>query len=502
MTKCLLPLAFLLTAPVSFLGAQQNNTNDFPSLATSAPVAIEVDCSQTVRTFTTNPSGFCVSFLNDADATNRPSLAPLMKSMKIGSLRFPEGALAEDYLFHDLSKGAPVEGHLQPRAIIPYKMPGHGRWLQPDGSFTPDTMDFDKYIALCRGSGAEPIITVAAKGHKFKDANCDEETILRNAEEWVRYANVTRKLGVKYWEIGNEVDHKESLDVISKDEYLDIYRKIAARMKAVDPTIHTGLGTGHGPEYTRAALQLCPELVDFTVVHKYATEINTYEQYLASHTRFFNGAYGTLKAINEAAPEGRRNSTELLVTEFSSFSFLKPLPPERKENSIMNAMITFEMLAQGASLDDRIRFLDFWVTHNPWSPDDNKDFANAFGPNNEVLPQGRGVEIMSRFVLDRMVKVACPEGHVRCWASASKDGAAVTVWLVNRETQPKDVTLKISGSPGSGNWSSWALSGTSPNDTAPAWGAGKPVNMQNGSTSITLPPLSITAVYNNEPSRP
>ena len=528
MTKHHLALSFLLLAPLSLIRAQQTNpTPAAPTPTTATPaepspsasnpataplvisnvadtnaVTIDVDCAQTIRTFAANPTGFCVSFLNDADSTNRPSLTPLIKSMKIGSLRFPEGALAEDYLFHDLTKGAPVEGHLQPRAIVPYKMPGHGRWLQPDGSFTPDTMDFDKYIALCRGSGAEPIITVAAKGHKFKDANCDEETILRNAEEWVRYANVTRKLGVKYWEIGNEVDHKEATNVISKDEYLDLYRKMVTRMKAVDPGIHTGLGTGHGPEYTRAALQLCPELVDFTVVHKYATEINTYEQYLTSRTRFFNGAYGTLKAIDEAAPEARRSSTELLVTEFSSFSFMKPLPPERKENSIMSAMITFEMLAQGSSLNDRVRFLDFWVTHNPWSADDNKDFANAFGPNNEILPQGRGVEIMSRFVLDRMVKVSCPEGPVRCWASASKDGSAATVWLVNRELRPKMVELRVGGGSGTGPWSTWVLSGTNPYDTAPAWAAGNPVTPQNGSIAITLAPLSITAVYKKASAQP
>ena len=486
-------LAALLVAQLAALSAQETNISEPPA----PPIPIGVDCTKTVRTFATNPAGFCVGFVNDADAPNRAPMGPLLKPMRIGSLRFPEGALSERYLFHDLRKGPPVEGQLQPRAIVLNKWPENVQWLQPDGSFTPGSLDFDRFISLCQESGADPIVTVSVQGHKFRGSDCDEETILRNAEEWVRYANVTRKLGVKYWEIGNEVDHKESTDVITKKEYMDIYRKIATRMKAVDPTIRLGLGTGHGPEYTRAALQNFPELVDFVVVHKYATEINTYEQYLKSQTRFFNGTSGTLKAIDEAAPEGRSSSIELLVTEFSSFSFLKPLPPERKENSIMNAMITFEMLAQGASLDDRVRFLDFWVTRNPWTKADNKDFANAFGPQNEILPQGRGVEIMSRFVRDKMVGVTCPEvGPVRCWASASGDGTSTTVWLVNRDRQPKDVSLNISGTPSDGDWSTWSLAGTNPNDTAPTWGAGKPATMANGSIAITLAPLSITAVYN------
>ena len=475
-------LSFLLLAPLSLIRAQQTN-----------PVVIEVDCTQTVRTFAANPTGFCMSFLNDADATNRPSLSPVMKSMKVGSLRFPGGTMAENYLFHDLSRGAPTEGHLQPRATAPDKVPGQGRWVQADGSFTPDTMDFDQFVTLCRGSGAEPIVMVSAKGHKLEGSACDEETILRNAEEWVRYANVTRKLGIKYWEIGNEMDHKKSADVISKDEYLALYRKIVSRMKAVDPTIHPGLGTGHGPDYTRAALQLFPELVDFAVVHKYAQEIGGYEQYRTNRTRFFNGVASTLKAIDETAPATRRGGTELLVTEFSSAG--NPLAPERKENSIMNAMITFEMLAQGSLLDDRIRFLDFWITHNPWSSDDAKGIANAFGPDNAILPQGRGVEIMSRFVRDSMVNVTCPEGPVRCWASASKDGGSATVWLVNRDLLSKTITLKINGPCNSGTWSTWVLSGTNPNDTSPLWGEGQPVTLRNGSASITLPPLSITAIY-------
>ena len=127
--------------------------------------------------------------------------------------------------------------------------------------------------------------------------------------------------------------------------------------------------------------------------------------------------------------------------------------------------------------------------------DDAKGIAKAFGPDNAILPQGRGVEIMSRFVRDSMVNVTCPEGPVRCWASASKDGGSATVWLVNRDLLSKTITLKINGPCNSGTWSTWVLSGTNPNDTSPLWGEGQPVTLRNGSASITLPPLSITAIY-------
>ena len=62
-------------------------------------------------------------------------------------------------------------------------------------------LDFDEFVNLYRAGGAEPIVLVATHGHKFQGADCDEETMLKNAEEWVRYANITRKLGIKYWEL-------------------------------------------------------------------------------------------------------------------------------------------------------------------------------------------------------------------------------------------------------------------------------------------------------------
>jgi|GEM_PF-3561411 len=498
MIKTNIALLLLALAALSTIGLAETLRAEVSSETKTH--TIEVDCTRTVRTFSVNPTGLCVSFLNDADNTTKPPLAPVIKSMNMGSLRFPEGALAENYLFHDLSKGLPGNGQLQPRAIVNNKMAGHGRWVTPDGSLTPDTLDFDQYIKLCRESGTEPVVTVSAKGHKFRAGAIDEEGLLRNAEEWVRYANVTKKWGVKYWELGNEVDHRESQEIITRDQYMDIYKKMATRMKAVDPSIHTGLGTGHGPEYARAALKEFPELVDFVVVHKYAAEIATYDQYLNSRKPFFGGVNTTLKTIDSVAPEARRQQTEILITEFSSFSWVKdpPLPPERKKNSIMNAMITFEMLAEGASLDDRVRYLHFWVTHNPWKSDDSVDYWNALGPKNEILPQGRAVEIMGRFVLDRMVEVNCPGGPVRCWASAANDGSGAAVWVVNRTQQPQSIQLKINGFTSNTPWKRWALAGTEPHDVNPTWGSGPSESLRDGQLSLTLAPLSITVLHSKK----
>lgn len=462
---------------------------------------ITVDCTKTVRTCESNPTGFCLSFPTDDDGGKGPHpLAQVLKSMGVGSLRYPMGGLAENYLFHDLRQGPPIENHLKPRVINTHAAPAQWTWAtNPDGSFKPEILDFDEFVALYRASGTVPVVLVATHGHKFPGAEFDEETVLKNAEEWVRYANITRKLGIRYWELGNEVDLKKPQEVMSKDQYMDIYQKLASRMKAVDPSIHTGLGTDLGVEYAQHALKLFPALIDFIVVHQYTGKIRTYEQYLGYHQPFLDRPRQTLGIIDQFAPMSRRATTEILVTEFSSFcAGAKQVDPKRSANNILNTLITFEMLAEGVSVDDRVRFLHFWVTHSPFKRG-STDYANAFTSDNTVLPQGRAVEIMSRFVQERMVQVQGAHGSVRCWASAAKDSAKVTVWLVNRSQKPETVDIRLSGAPNADAWSTWSLAGKTPEDTVPTWGQGAAVNCKDGTVTMVLPPLTITVLHNTNP---
>ncbi|MBK1831109.1 hypothetical protein JIN77_10255 [Verrucomicrobiaceae bacterium R5-34] len=490
-------LTVLLSAGlIEPLGAVESEKAD------ATGVVIRIDSSKTTRRIEVNPTGYCMSFLND-DATG-PDIKPfagVFKSMRTGSLRFPMGTLAENYLFHDLRLGAPKEGALQPRVITKKKYPGPWSWaVNPDGSYKAETLDFDEFITMCRASNTEPVVLVSSHGHLFPGAEFTEEDILRNAEEWVRYANVTRKLGIKYWEIGNEVDLPQLRKLMPKEQYLKLYQKMATRMKKVDPSIRVGLGTFSGKAYATEALAQFPELVDFVVVHHYMGWMKTYEDYLNSTGSFMKDSAKVLSIIDKVAPDDRKQSTEILITEFSSFcAGVKDVPADREKNSITSAMITFEMLATGVAMDDRVRFLHFWVTHNPWGKNNPTDYANAFAPDNSILPQGRAIEIMGRFLQDRMVAVDCPDGPIRCWASSSKDSSKLAIWVVNRTQQAQETTLNIPGFQATDQLSSWSFAGKSPYDEQPTWGAGKDVKVRDGSVTATLPPLSITVFHNITP---
>ena len=268
-------------------------------------VTIEVDCSKTKRQLAANPTGFCMSFLNDADNDQRKKpFAEVLKSMGTGSLRFPMGTLAENYLFHDIRQGIPKQGALQLRVIMKKKNLARWPWaVNPDGSYSDSTLDFDEFITMCRASYTEPVVMVSSHGHLFSGSEFIEEDIIRNAEEWVRYANITCKMGVKYWEIGNEVDLKKNTS-----ESIRVYQKMATRMKKVDPSIQVGLGTYSSTAYGKQELEKCPELVDFIVVHHYMEWMKTYDQYLKSQQSFMEDSEKMLSMIDKTAPVDRKRA--------------------------------------------------------------------------------------------------------------------------------------------------------------------------------------------------
>ena len=94
---------------------------------------------------------------------------------------------------------------------------------------------------------------------------------METAVEWVRYANVTKKYAVKYWEIGNESYHSGSYNGIAPDAstYANDLADFARAMKAVDPTIRIG-ANGNGGWWSTLQSVAGAE-IDFLAAHSYPT---------------------------------------------------------------------------------------------------------------------------------------------------------------------------------------------------------------------------------------
>ncbi|MGW1464054.1 cellulose binding domain-containing protein [Streptomyces sp. NPDC002308] len=185
---------------------------------------------------------------------NDPEVADLMKAADVGAMRYPGGSYADIYHW---------ETHSAPGG---YVAPGTG---------------FDSFMDTVAATGAQPIL-IANYG-----SGTPEE-----AAGWVRYANITKKYGAKYWEIGNEIygnghygsgwEHDDHQDK-SPSEYARQVRAYAAAMKAVDPTVKIGAvltspgewpdgvtGDGDSGDWNNTVLPEVADVIDFVSVHWYA----------------------------------------------------------------------------------------------------------------------------------------------------------------------------------------------------------------------------------------
>lgn len=129
-----------------------------------------------------------------------------LAALKPGMLRWPAGYDSQTYQF-DANK-----------TYVASTSQGS------DKSLTPDFID--QYLALCKAVGAAPYIGINALNGSTE-----------NAAQLVRYLNVTKKAGVKWFHIGNEPDVDVTDTASQTAAYAAKFLAFRQAMTAVDPTI-------------------------------------------------------------------------------------------------------------------------------------------------------------------------------------------------------------------------------------------------------------------------
>ncbi|MGW2472629.1 cellulose binding domain-containing protein [Streptomyces sp. NPDC001665] len=251
-TRHLARAAAVLAASLAVLASLTGAAPAAPQAASDADVDVRVNAQASLGTLTGAARGVNTAIW-DAHM-NDPEVADLMTAADVGVMRYPGGSYADIYHW---------ETHTAPGG---YVAPGTG---------------FDAFMGTVRAAGAQPILI----------ANYGSGTP-QEAAGWVRYANVTKKYGAKYWEIGNEIygnghygsgwENDEHEDK-SPQEYAREVRAYAAAMKAVDPTVKIGavltspgewpdgvVGDGDSGDWNHTVLPAVADVIDFVSVHWYA----------------------------------------------------------------------------------------------------------------------------------------------------------------------------------------------------------------------------------------
>ncbi|WP_422735314.1 cellulose binding domain-containing protein [Micromonospora sp. WMMD729] len=223
-----------------------------------------------------------------AAAEPEPDAVAVTVNVRAGLASVSDTALGVNHAIWDQNLGtAGTSDLLRDAGVQMMRYPGGSyadiyHWKDhtaPGGYVAPNT-DFDTFMTAVKRVGAQPMII----------ANYGTGTPAE-AADWVRYANVTKGYGARYWTIGNENygnglygsaweadDHPDK----SASQYARLVVEYADAMKAVDPSIKVGAvltmpgnwpdgitaGGDPGP-WNQTVLSLAGSKIDFVDVHWY-----------------------------------------------------------------------------------------------------------------------------------------------------------------------------------------------------------------------------------------
>ncbi|MFJ8579732.1 cellulose binding domain-containing protein [Micromonospora sp. NPDC093277] len=229
-----------------------------------------------------------LSGIHPQSAGAATTTATVTVNARAGLATMPDTALGVNHAIWDQQLGSnETSDLLRAAGVQMMRYPGgsyadiyHWRDHTAPGGYVAPGTDFDTFMAGVRRVGAQPMII----------ANYGTGTAAE-AAEWVRYANVTKRYGARYWTVGNENygnghygsaweadDHPDK----SATQYAKLVVEYADAMKAVDPTIKVGAvltmpanwpdgltaGGDPGP-WNQTVLSLAGPKIDFVDVHWY-----------------------------------------------------------------------------------------------------------------------------------------------------------------------------------------------------------------------------------------
>ena len=439
-----------------------------------APVNVTVNARSGLATVADTALG-----VNDAvwDAQlGTDTVADLLGAAGVRMVRYPGGSYADIYHWQDNTA--------------------------PGGYVAPGT-DFDTFMASVRRTGAQPMII----------ANYGTGTP-QEAADWVRYANVTKGYGAKYWTIGNENygnghygsaweadDHADK----SPAAYAAGVVAYAEAMKAVDPGIKVGavlttpgnwpdgvVGGGDDGTWNKTVLSIAGPHLDFVDVHWYPGGGSAAES-LTRTAQIDDAQYLLRQQIDRYAGAGAsRIGISLTETNVGV-----------GQNTQPGALFLAD--AYSGLMENGVFTVDWWNVHNGIGTVSTVAGQTDYGdygmlssggcladgtvcepPMNTPFAPYRALQVMSAFAHpgDQLIRAGADDPLVRAHAALQADGDLAVLLLNEDPDRSRAVSLGYQGyTPAAGT----------PVVTAYLNGAGALSTTATGTaTAQTLAPYSLT----------
>ncbi|WP_329227094.1 LPXTG cell wall anchor domain-containing protein [Streptomyces canus] len=452
-----------------------------PSADAAPTVDIRVNAGTSLGTVPSSGVGLNTGFGDEHMGTSK--VTSLMKAAGVRQLRYPGGSGADEYHWKTHTYGD-----------------GTG-WI-------PSNTDFDHFMATAKKVGAQPILT----------ANYGSGTP-QEAADWVKYSNVDKGYGVKYWEIGNEVygnGHYGNGKGWETDNHADKSPKeygknlvaYSKAMKAVDPKVKIGAvlttpgfwpdaekAPGDSADWNNTVLSIAGRSIDFVIVHWYPGGKTTAD--LLNTPSRIAGVRSSLRSLIAKYTGSRAASVEIAVTENGAVGS----PAQTSQAAALFAPDTYmTWFEQGAT------HVDWWNLHNgtdqaPTTVNGQTDYQDGGILSAGTCAGGkceprRDTPFPTYWGIRSLTALAKPGDTM---VKSSSGNSSVTVHAVRNSTGGLNVML-TNKSPQNAAQVSLSYAGFTP-----AAGAVTTVSYTKGDTALTtakrgtaaaqtLPPYSITTL--------
>jgi hypothetical protein len=428
------------------------------SVTALAQINIGVNTSNNVARGVSGKYGININAGVDHDSNRTEvaqSLATAISETGSKHLRYPGGEKSNYFAW--------TEDPMNPDPTSNY-------WFGWYNNAAETTLNFDEFMTVCKQTGAEAHINVAVSKWTPDILN---DTM---AAEWVRYSNITKAYGVKYWEIGNEMWHPDKNAGYDLDTMAYIVKLYSDAMKAVDPTIK--IGVSWKANEMQQLINLCGSALDFVTISNYTNGGGaSYSDYKGTNNVDFLKVDETL-------------SLYTIISEFNHSDWTGS--SWDLSNNTGKGLINFDLIGQILK-SSKTEYGLLWNTR--WYPTEgiySENNWDAFDNQNNPLPVVQPFALWHQFLKDDLVEIS--NGDAAIVAYAAYDGATgdLNVFLLNKETSAKSVNLGITSVYSYGRGEVWQYKGTSEWDENPTIGKVDSVTTSSNLISYTLPSTSIT----------
>lgn len=465
------------------------------TLAVQSQETVTIDAGRVLRTLSGNENGINLDYLMDGNYLNPAiSTSQSLKNIKVKLLRYPGGEKSDNYLF----SAAPYTSASPRMALLDTCF-----WPSNDARFVdtgsaerlcrPIVLDFDEYIAVCNDVGASPLVVVAYDAIYNTRACTGKPTkaqLLANAVEWVRYANIKKGYGVKYWMIGNESwNNPDYNGSVSAAKYADDLDDFATAMKAVDPTIKI-IANGKSGWWQTILQSSAVAKIDFLGLSEYAVMNYTggYNYYVQNDVDLTHEVDLAIADIETYAAVPHKTRIKVIATEYNSIDWGNAWP---SVNNLGHALVNFQTfgdLVVKPKLEAACMWNTRWV-ENAVNPQELFDAFDSQGNQNAVA---LSIDAWGSSLLSKMVSATNDAGAVKSYASYDDDDKRLNIFLLNKDYSAQQVNVVINNYVNDFKGAVWQLHGASVDDRFPEFARMDSIFEPADITSLTLPANSVT----------